>query len=272
MANLMKMMKLKAWKVVISMSKYTTEVRYICESEAGLKESVGADDVDRVIEQARTKIFSFDYPIFDESYRAVLEKKILKHYYFREIGTETYGLWKVFLNRKLNEIMPYYNQLYKSELIEFNPMYTTDLTRKKDIKNEGTTETTETANGTTTSTNTNTGGSTDTLSNENVNRYSDTPQGGLTDLRQDRYMTNARIVNDSGSATNAHNETNEGQGTSSSHGSSTGEAKNTEDYLERVTGYEGKVSSELLLKYRETFLNIDMMVIDELKELFMMIW
>lgn len=272
MANLMTMIEPKAWKGVTSMSKYTTEVRFICESEAGLNESVGANDVDTVIEQARPKVFNFSYPIFDENYRAVLEKKILKHYYFREIGAETYGAWKVFLNRKLNEIMPYYNKLYESELIDFNPMYTTDLTRKKDVTNEGTSETTETASGTTTSTNTNTGGSTDTLSNENVNKYSDTPQGGLSGLRADRYLTNARIVNDSGSATNAHNETNNGQGTSSSHGSSTGEAKNTEDYLERVTGYEGNVSSELLLKYRETFLNIDVMVIDELKELFMMIW
>ena len=109
------------------MSKYTTEVRYICETNAGLKESKGYKSVAEVIANSRTKIFDFDYPIYDESYRSVLETKILKHYYTREIGLETVGLWKLKLDTKMNEIMPYYNQLYKSALIEFNPMYTTDL-------------------------------------------------------------------------------------------------------------------------------------------------
>ena len=55
------------------MSKYTTEVRYICEHLAGETESVGSDNVDSVIEKSRTKIFDFDFPIYDETYRSVLE-------------------------------------------------------------------------------------------------------------------------------------------------------------------------------------------------------
>ena len=110
------------------MSKYTTEVRFICEESAGLDESVGYDSIDKVIKDAREKVFDFDFPIFDENYRAVLETKILKHYYTREIGFETAALWKHFLCTRLNEIMPYYNKLYNSELIQFNPMYDVDLT------------------------------------------------------------------------------------------------------------------------------------------------
>ena len=110
------------------MSKYTTEVRFICEHLAGLTESVGYSSIESVLDASRPKVFDFDYPIFDEAYRATLEKKILKHYYTREICCETVGLWKLFLNRKMNEIMPYYNQLYKSALIEFNPLYDVDLT------------------------------------------------------------------------------------------------------------------------------------------------
>lgn len=103
------------------MSKYTTEVRFICENSAGLSVSEGADNVDSVLDKCWNKVFNFDFPIFDENYRQVLCRKILKHYYTREIAHETVGRWKLALNAKLNEIMPYYNQLYKSELLEFNP-------------------------------------------------------------------------------------------------------------------------------------------------------
>lgn len=110
------------------MSKYTTEVRFICEEYAGLDKSVGYNSIDEVISKARDKVFDFSFPMFDENYRATLETKILKHYYTREIGFETTALWKHFLCTRLNEIMPYYNKLYSSELIEFNPMYDVDLT------------------------------------------------------------------------------------------------------------------------------------------------
>ena len=111
------------------MSTYTTEVRFICENSAGLTESADYLSVSEILDKARNKIFDFDFPIFDESYRNVLEDKILKHYYTREIGLETVGLWKLKLDTKMNEIMPYYNQLYKSAVLEFNPLYDVDYTR-----------------------------------------------------------------------------------------------------------------------------------------------
>ena len=109
------------------MSKYTTELRFICEEKAGLVESVGQSDVNTIISEARTQIFDFTYPIFDVNYKPTLETKILKHFYTREIGLETYGLWKLKLDTRMNEIMPYYNKLYESELIEFNPLYDSDI-------------------------------------------------------------------------------------------------------------------------------------------------
>lgn len=110
------------------MAKYTTEVRSICESLSGLSESVGYSDIDKVIDGAVPKIFDFHYPIYDEAYRNVLNTKILMHYYTREIGLETVGLWKLKLRTRLNEIMPYYNQMYKSAMLDFNPLYDTDIT------------------------------------------------------------------------------------------------------------------------------------------------
>lgn len=119
------------------MSKYTTEVRFICETEAGYMESKGFNSIDSILDIAAPKIFNFDFPIFDEEYRLPLEKKILRHYYTREISEETVGLWKLRLQDRLCMIMPYYNQLYKSELLEFNPLYDVDLTKTHTGEAEG---------------------------------------------------------------------------------------------------------------------------------------
>ena len=115
------------------MSKYTTEVRFICESYAGLDESADYDSIEEVVENSYQKIFKSDsIPMFKgetEAHRSGLLKKILLHYYTREIGYETVGLWKLKLNQKLKEIMPYYNQLYESELIQFDPMKNVNATK-----------------------------------------------------------------------------------------------------------------------------------------------
>lgn len=61
-----------------------------------------------------------DYPIWDESYRNVLNTKIKNHYYFKEIGQETPARFKFYLDTKLNEIMPYYNELYLTTLKKYD--------------------------------------------------------------------------------------------------------------------------------------------------------
>lgn len=119
------------------MSKYTTEVRFLCESLTGHTESVGFNSVDEILNQAAPLIFDFNFPIYDESYRLVLEKKILRHYYTREISEETYGLWKLRLEDRMNVIMPYYNKLYESALLTFNPFYDVDLTTQHEGNQNG---------------------------------------------------------------------------------------------------------------------------------------
>lgn len=299
------------------MSKYTTEVRYICEHFSGLSESVGYDDVEQVIKNCLPKVFDFNFPIFDESYRSVLETKILRHYYTREIGLETVGLWKLKLNTKLNEIMPYYNQLYKSELIEFNPLYDVEITRERKTEGKGTkdTENSENRNGEnhaeTSQSNTNSvtengvdngslNGTADGTQNQNTSgsgtkMYSDTPQGAITDLQAGKYLTNATVdsanntfsgaSHDSNTQTSENtrnNETNtegstdssnDGKYSSSMDGYSNTTLSNTEDYLEHVIGSNGGESfSKRLNDYRATFINIDMMVINDLEELFFGLW
>lgn len=97
------------------MAKYTTEllsiVRMWSDPEKTIQEQIA---------QAAPLIFDFPYPIWDESYRQTLNEKIIKHYIRWEIGVEVVGLWQLNLDTKMNEIMPYYNQLYKTTLLEFD--------------------------------------------------------------------------------------------------------------------------------------------------------
>lgn len=83
-------------------------------------------------------LWDFNYPIFDEAYRPVLENKITNHFYFNEIGQETPERFKHRLYTKLNEIMPYYNQRYKSTLLKFDPLVTDYFTEsfKRDQVNK----------------------------------------------------------------------------------------------------------------------------------------
>ena len=69
------------------------------------------------------------YPIFDDNtaYRDTLNGKIIDHYMNREIGFETIPMFQLAMRRKMNEIMPLFNQLYKSQQIEFDPLSTMDV-------------------------------------------------------------------------------------------------------------------------------------------------
>lgn len=259
------------------MSKYTTQVRFICESKSGLEVSGGSDDVDNIIAGSWNKIFTSKAPFFDETYRSVLCSKILKHYYMREICCETVGIWELWMNTKLEEIMPYYNQLYESAKIEFNPMHDVDLTREhKRTENEtasgnrdttGNRDTNITSNGTTNRT---------TNSDENKkDLYSDTPQGALTGVENETYLTNARKITDNVNGTDNAKVNNTEKNTSdySDKEETTSNVDTTEDYLETLVGKQGTESfSSLLNKFRETFLNIDMMVIEEFSDLFFGLW
>lgn len=263
------------------MSKYTTEVRFICEHEAGLTESKGYSNIEEILTASIPKIFDFNFPIFDENYRGVLERKILRHYYTREIGCETVGLWKHYLNMRMNEIMPYYNKLYETELLEFNPLFDVDLTIDHAL------------NGANTGTDQMTGNVVDALqhrgtitdvldrdtTNDNIVKdlYSDTPQGALTGVDSENYLTNARktIEDLSGTddATNTKTFNNTDTNTRTYGTTNTTGLQTTESYLEHIKGKRGNISfSKMIDEYRDIILNIDMMIINDLSDLFFGLW
>lgn len=259
------------------MSKYTTQVRFICESKSGSETSKGGNDVDSILESSWSKIFTSKVSFFDEDYRSILCKKILKHYYMREICCETVGLWVLWMNTRLEEIMPYYNQLYESAKIKFDPMHDVNLT----IEHNRTENETAIGNSTTDGTR-----ESNITGNETTNRktnsdetkkdlYSDTPQGGLTGVENGTYLTNARkTTNNVNSTDNAEiNNTEKNASKYSDNEKTTNNVDTTENYLETLIGKQGSESfSTLLNKFRETFLNIDMMVINEFNDLFFGLW
>lgn len=323
------------------MSKYTTELRFICENLCGYTDSQGLSKVEEIISKSAPLIFDFDYPIFDEDYKIPLEKKIIRHFYLREIGFETLGLWKLKLNDKLNEIMPYYNQLYKSELLKFNPLIDVDVKTtsntadtgntdfsQTDTKNTLDTETkkdifsstehsafdsskTGSTSGQSKSKSTNDGSVSDTSTSSKTygdhDDYSDTPQGSVGNLNNLTYLTNARhkhgdssdsttstgtskstLSNDATSkdtSSNTEQSTNDKKinstdsvdssrkGSASSDISSNTATSNMQNYVENVTGKRGSQTySAMLNEFRQTFLNIDKMILDELSDLFMTIY
>lgn len=255
------------------MSKYTTEVRFICENKAGLDGSVGATQVDSVLDKCWNKIFTSNVAFFDEDYRGGLCKKILKHYYLREICCETVGIWLLWMNTKLEEIMPFYNQLYQSAKLKFEPFYDTDYKRTSGR----TIASTESNKGNTSSTtNSSDSATSKTVIDSNSNskdKYADTPQGALTNVENGTYLTNARIINDTENSTTNVTDSSTGKVSGSGESSSSGKKDSQDDFTESVSGKMGGSSySKMLNEYRETFLNIDMQVVDEFKDLFFTLW
>ena len=308
------------------MSKYTTEVRYICEHYAGLDTSVGYEDVNNVVERACPKIFDSSLVFYDEATKSRLLPKILIHYYQREIGYETVGLWKLKLNQKLREILPYYNQLYASEALQYDPLKNVDNTHTHtETHNDGNIETRNLVTVDDGSSSFDRNADTilrhekTTAHDNDVNThsvdspadhwtmFSDTPQGGIDGvqlaggvqqegtLSDNAYLTNATHITESpaethdtiehGNITETYNKNGDkkdhvdedgwtkSDNTNTQTGTVSNENNGALNYEKHEYGKLGVMTyQEMQMKWRESFLNIDMQIIEELGDLFMKVW
>lgn len=300
-----------------------------------------------------------NYPIFSESHRQELNEKIVNHFRYREIGFETIHQFIFALNRKMFEVMPFYNQLYESEELEISALtnYSYDEISKKtgndllektgtdrnkqtgdstrtdigtqtneqngtdkqtfeDVKNKTTYGSNENENTTTTSGVTH-GQTTTTQGTDSSKKvHSDTPQGMLSANFPEsaNYASDADVSKNTNSSTVTQGGTDSTSGTvkgtkgksGSDESVQSGSIVTTHDMQGKLTndltsknefntdntitygsnakqnydnqlstnkqGYQGISPSELLQKYRDTFLNIDILVISELEELFISIF
>lgn len=199
-------------------------------------------------------VWAFDYPVpadtvhyngktakvpFDKK---AFEQKILDHYRFRQIGQETVGRWLHYFRTRIREIMPYYVQLYEFEAKWFNvddPLESYNLTETFEESSAGAGKVTGSGSS----------GTNDTT------KFSDTPQGSIENL--DDYLTTATQVN----TTNSN--------TSESSAENTGTTSHT---LTRRGNIGVQPLGGEVKNIREAFINIDQMVINELKDLFLQVY
>lgn len=224
------------------MSKYSLQLRRLVEQTLA---DAKLPNIEANWHAAYEKLGLADYPIFDETYRETLNNKIIRHYWMYEIGSETAGLFRWNLRDAMFMAMPYYNQMYLSEITAKNIQPLIDRTRTI----------TEDATGTA-SNNANTS-ATSTSNAQDV--FSDTPMSALNfdNIKAGKYASTADFTD--ASTTDS--------GKSDSRGSYDNKLSRTE------TGHD-KAESELLLIWRDTFVNIDRDVVEDkaLRECFMTIW
>lgn len=190
--------------------------------------------------------------------RETLQQKIVDHYRFRQIGQETPGRFKHYLRTRMREIMPYYVQVYEFDAKFRNiddPLESYNLVETFQQTTQGSGR----VSGTNSSENTGTTSGTA----DKVTKFSDTPQGSVDNL--DSYLTNAT------------KETGTDSGTSSAQISGTSEQSSEDNGTQEHTlTRRGNIGVQPLggevENIRKAFINIDMQIIEELGDLFLMVY
>lgn len=198
-------------------------------------------------------LFDFPYNLYDNTLKPYFEENFFQHFMFYEIGFDNIFIFKQHLSSTLNDIYPYYKQLYETEIRCKN----IDFMLNKDLKETYIREITGNVVGNNSSSST----SNDNSTINNLDILNDTPQNSVNDI--DRYMTTANKSN-----TETNNNMN-----SNANSSSETESKNVEKYELLSQGNIGVTSSaELLEKWRNVLINIEMMIFKELETLFLMVY
>ena len=183
-----------------------------------------------------------EYPIFDETYRETLNQNILNHYYNDEIGFETASLFRFHLKARLNEIMPYYNNLYKIQAkilenagsgLNFKEIISRETSGESESKSTNNSES----------------------SGNSKNLFQDTPQGRISQasINNQEWATNVTMNQNS----NSNDSTIEDKSSTSG----------SED-VTRTTNLDIDTFNRVI----ENIRNIDLQIINNLNDLFMGIY
>lgn len=252
------------------MSSYTMQLRTYIEQATQDQELSTRER----IEAGRSKLFDFEYPIFDESYRKVFETHFIRKFYMREIGAETEGLFKFNLETWLMINMPYFNKLFESELLTFDPLKNHDVS--VNTKKTTDSDSTSTATGTQSTNATNSGNtsrnddqfSRDLESNNPDSRLAITTQDGSGVIEYASKIDETTHKNNTTGTTS-----NTATGTTNDNQDVTASIDSVEDYIENRIGKTGDQSySKLLEEYRNSFIRIENQIFSEMQELFMLVY
>ena len=197
------------------------------------------------------------YPIHDENHRSILNDLIVNHYYNQEIGMETIQLFQFAVMRRMMEIMPLYNMMYKSVAIQYDPLITVDI-------NSGSDSTASSTNGA----QSNTTGNSGTISATE----SESTSRGISSEFPQNMLSGSGDYADSGTDSTAGGKV-AGTGTenSASEATSTDSGTSANAGTSFTKGMSGN-QAELIMAQRATFINIDMLIIANLDDCFMGVW
>lgn len=197
------------------------------------------------------KLWDFDYPSYYKGEeKTAFEQKVIDHYLFHQIGVETIARFKHNFKTRIREIMPYYLQMYKSvEIMDGvdDPFGNVDIVETFEQESTGT------SSGSSSSNETRSG------SEDSEHRFSNTPQGSINNI--DDYMTEAARDNKS------QDETVETNGASESENSGTVKHTLTRKGNQGVNTY-----AHDMIEYRQSFIDVDMMIIGALHDLFLLVY
>ena len=170
-----------------------------------------------------------------------LARKIVDHYYMRESGLETIGLFKHYAKVLMQELMEEYLPLIYSASIQYDPLINVDYTETFD----------RTAN------NTGTSNSNSNNTSSGLIVGSNTPQGQIS--------KEGILAGNYASSTSANENTANITDSTSTNGNV------AENYLKTVKGNSGvsATAQKMVLQYRENIIAIDRKIIKELNTLFM---
>lgn len=239
-------------------------------------------------------IWDFDYPSYYKGEdKKAFEQKVIDHFFLRQIGAETVGRFLHYFRRTVREIMPLYIQRYESvDLMkdpEIRPLDNYNMIEEYDQNGTNSSSTETTSTGSTSSDITSTGSSSGSSSRDVENRkkdsavHSDTPQGELMltlqaegvaeTIKTASDITQNVTADNTGETSEASEETEQTSKQTGTHsGTETGsQSGSTKDHhkLTRRGNIGVTTYAQLLEGYRQTFLNIDMEIINELEPCFL---
>lgn len=189
----------------------------------------------RTILKSRDIFKSIDYELYNNELKPIFEDKFIKRFYFREIGVETVNRFLINLEQTLNEIMPYYKQLYDTTLLQY------DILNNTEVIEEITREIIKADKRLVFGTNTSTGTSFDTPITSTNN-----------------YRSKPSFINEGIDNIDTKNQS---------------EGNTTENFTRKFKNNQSNVSKQdLIIKQRELIVNIDKMILDELEVLFMQVF
>ena len=228
------------------MASYTVELRKLCDLYG--REEVESWFKDYRIEDYLTPSQIEQIEKFGVWSKDKLARKIVDHYYMREIGLETPDLFKHYAKVYMQEIMERQFPKIYSNFLEYDPLSNVDFTETYTREIEGSSEGTSASN------------SKNNATGQNINN--DTPQTRITkqDLQTGAY---ASQVDQSNTETTIEDETH---------------AQSSSNTIEKFTRHEegdnGVIitNQRLVKEYREIIVAIDEEIINELSKLFMGIY